>query len=245
MIIKALTVSVVICFIANVSGAQNTTTEPKVESTNTYDGENLQEPSENVRTAMSFVKREDFLDNNQKKDADKDVPLEIGHGQTTSQPGLIADELTRLDIQPTDVILEVGTGNGYQTALLGKLAYAGEVCSVEIVPELQKKAVENFKLYGLTNITARLQNGLLPWGEGKMFTKIIVCAASKQVPKTLIDQLAPNGIMILPLCVEENSDSQMLVKVAKDADGNLTQTNLYPVKFVPLVEPDKSDCRAR
>jgi protein-L-isoaspartate(D-aspartate) O-methyltransferase len=240
MLVRVLIINVVVCFMANISfGAEGTTTESEAESTNTDSSEKLQKSSENVKTAMSFVKRKDFLDGNHKKDADKDAPLEIGHGQTTSQPKLIADELTHLNIQSTDIILEVGTGNGYQTALLGKLAYGGEVCSAEIVPELQQKAIENLKPYSFTNITVRLQNGLLPWGDGKTFNKIIVCAASKQIPQVLVDQLAPNGIMILPLCIDDGS--QMLVKVTKDADGNITRTDLYPVRFVPLIEPEKVD----
>lgn len=242
MLTQVLVVNVAICLMVSASfGAENITAESETESTNTNDSEKLQKSSENVKTAMSSVKREDFLNDDHKKDADKDAPLEIGHGQTTSQPGLIADELTHLDIQPTDVILEIGTGNGYQTALMGKLAYNGEVCSAEIIPELQEQAVKNLESYGFTNVTVRLQNGLLPWGDDKTFNKIIVCAASKQVPQVLTDQLAPNGIMILPLCVDEDKGSQILVKITKDVDGNLTQTDLYPVKFVPLIEPDKAD----
>jgi protein-L-isoaspartate(D-aspartate) O-methyltransferase len=190
-----------------------------------------QEAPPDVVAAFDSVKREDFLPEENKHQADQDKPIPIGHGQTTSQPSLLMDMVSRLCIKKTDRLLEVGTGSGYLTAVLSLIVQ--EVYTLERIPQLYDEAIIRLNRLGFTNIKGRCQSGEIPWGDGQIFDVIIVSAACEEPPPALIDQLAPGGRMLIPL--GKTPDAQMLTMIEKDADGKITQTELYRVRFVPFI----------
>jgi protein-L-isoaspartate(D-aspartate) O-methyltransferase len=185
-----------------------------------------------IEKAFAFVNREDFLDKDSKNMTQYDGPISIGCDQTTSQPSLLKYIVTLLCIKKTDTVLEIGTGCGYLTAILAFLG--DEVYTIEKIQELYSEAMKKFATLGFTNIHGRCQSGEISWRDGKTFDKIIVSAACEEVYQIFLDQLAPNGILILP--VVSSQDEQMRVLVKKDEFGNVTQTDLCQVRFVPFVK---------
>jgi protein-L-isoaspartate(D-aspartate) O-methyltransferase len=171
-----------------------------------------------------------FIDNRYKTLAKLDRPLPIGHGQTISQPSLVVYMSAHLRLDKTTRVLEVGTGSGYQTAFLAE--FAKEVYTVELRGELGVKARQRLDALGYRNIQYTLGDGSLGWAEHAPYERILVTAAPKRMPEDLIDQLAPEGIMILPL---GSPGYQQLIMITKDVDGGVTQTKLLDVAFVPLV----------
>jgi protein-L-isoaspartate(D-aspartate) O-methyltransferase len=159
----------------------------------------------------------------------EDRPLPIGHGQTISQPYIVASMTDLLDPRPTDKILEIGTGSGYQAAILARLA--GHVYSIEIVDALAKQAALILRDQHLDNITIRTGDGYQGWPEQAPFDKIILTAAPPEIPPVLLTQLKPGGRLIAPI----GTQWQELVVFDKDAQGKIKQRNVYPVVFVPMV----------
>ena len=184
-----------------------------------------------VLQAMSKLPRHLFVPERFIDDAYEDGPLSIGEGQTISQPYVVASMTSHLHLSNESRVLEIGTGSGYQTAILAEIAKA--VYTVERIGELIPKAERMFELLGYDNIFTKHADGSNGWPEAAPFDAIIVTAAAKYIPEILTLQLNTDGIMIIPLDRDE-IDKQELVKVKKSADG-LKQETLYPVRFVPLL----------
>jgi protein-L-isoaspartate(D-aspartate) O-methyltransferase len=186
---------------------------------------------ERVLAAVSQLPREAFVPEPLRAAADDDRPLPIGHGQTISQPFVVAFMTERLHLAGVERVLEVGTGSGYQTALLSLLA--AEVFSIEILPGLAERAREVLlDGLGLANVRLRTGDGALGWPEEAPFDRVIVTAAAESVPPALLAQLAPGGRMVLP--VGAIPDVQILRQVDRRSDGALVETDLLGVRFVPL-----------
>ena len=184
-----------------------------------------------VLRAVAEVPRALFVPPRLRAEADGDHPLPIGHGQTISQPFVVAYMTEQLRLDGHERALEVGTGSGYQTAILAHLA--AEVFSIEIIPELAERAREILLgTLGLQNVHLRLGDGAGGWPEAAPFDRILVTAAAPEVPPALVAQLAPGGRMVIP--VGDAPDVQVLRVVAKGNDGASVSTDLIPVRFVPL-----------
>ncbi|MHB8873342.1 MAG: protein-L-isoaspartate(D-aspartate) O-methyltransferase [Myxococcaceae bacterium] len=175
------------------------------------------------------VRRVDFLPEDQRANELEDRPLPIGLEQTTSQPSLIALMLEELELRPGCRVLEVGTGSGYQTALLGKLCE--QVSSVEILPALAQRSAARLEELGYKNVKVKAGDGYLGWPERGPFDGIVVSAGAAKVPAPLVEQLKPGGRLIVP--VGEPEEMQLVI-VEKSADGKLTTRRSIPVRFVPL-----------
>ena len=186
---------------------------------------------ERVLAAFAEIPRHLFVPEHLRDAAEGDHPLPIGHGQTISQPFVVAYMTERLRLAGDERVLEVGTGSGYQTAILARLAE--EVFSIEIVPELAARAREVLLgTLGLANVRLRTGDGALGWPEEAPFDRIMVTAAAPEVPPALVDQLAPGGRMILP--VGAWAEAQVLRVVDRGSDGIVAAADLLPVRFVPL-----------
>lgn len=185
--------------------------------------------SPRVRAAMSDVPRHEFVPPEQRSAAYRNAPLPIGHGQTISQPLVVALMTELLQLAKTDKVLEVGTGSGYQAAILSVLAR--EVYTIEIVPELGKRARANLERLGHRNVSTKIGDGYQGWAEHAPFDAIIVTAAPDHVPPPLIAQLRAGGRMVIPV---GGLDQQLMV-LAKHADGTATTKIVAPVVFVPLI----------
>jgi protein-L-isoaspartate(D-aspartate) O-methyltransferase len=187
--------------------------------------------SPRVLDAASRLDRGRFVPPELRHDADADWPLPIGFGQTISQPFVVAYMTERLGLEGDERVLEVGTGSGYQTALLALLAR--QVHSVEIIPELAERArAVLLDELGLANVSLRVGDGALGWPEEAPFDRILVGAAGPDVPLPLVEQLARGGRMILP--VGPGPWGQVLKVVERSADGEVRELDALPVRFVPL-----------
>ena len=184
-----------------------------------------------VLNAMEQLDRRDFLTGHFRDRAYDDVPLAIGCGQTTSQPSVIAQMTSALDVQPRHKVLEIGTGSGYQAAILAKLAR--RVYTVDRHKRLVKDAEAVFAQLGLTNITAVSADGSHRLPAQSPFDRILVTAAAEDPPSTLLAQLRIGGIMVLP--VGQSDTVQRLIKVTRTETG-YDYTELRTVRFVPLLE---------
>jgi protein-L-isoaspartate(D-aspartate) O-methyltransferase len=186
---------------------------------------------ERVLWAVSQVPRHLFVPPSLKQEAEADRPLPIGCGQTISQPYIVAFMTEALGLAGSERILEIGTGSGYQTAILSLLA--AEVYSVEIVPELSARAAALLLgTLGLENVHLKIGDGARGWPEQAPFDRILVTAAPEMLPTALAQQLAPGGRMIVP--VGEQAEVQILKQVDRAADGALSVRDILPVRFVPL-----------
>nr|WP_319473742.1 protein-L-isoaspartate(D-aspartate) O-methyltransferase [uncultured Sphaerochaeta sp.] len=179
---------------------------------------------------FSSLDRSRFVDEPYKVLSSLDRPLPIGYGQTISQPSLVAYMTEQLELRKTHRVLEIGTGSGYQCAFLAE--FSGEVYTVERIGELSKKSEERLSFLEYKNIHYRVADGSLGWPEHASFDRIMVTAAPKNIPKPLLEQLAPEGIMIIPVGPQ---GWQELLKVTKDMDGTITKRKLLDVVFVELV----------
>lgn len=189
-----------------------------------------------VIDALMSVERHRFVPDNALDYAYHDSPLAIGHGQTISQPYIVALMTEILEPEPGDTILEIGTGSGYQAAVLSRLV--AHVYSVEIVEALGRHARETLHELGYDNVTVRIGDGYQGWPEHAPFDGIIVTAAPPEIPQALIDQLADGGRMIVPV----GTTFQELVLIEK-RDGQVTQRNVAAVRFVPMVHGDEAGPR--
>lgn len=185
---------------------------------------------ERVLNAIGKVPRHEFVPQNQRSYAYENRPLSIGHGQTISQPYIVAIMTDLLKPQPTDRILEIGTGSGYQAAVLAELV--SQVYSIEIIPKLADQAADNLKRTGYGAVNTRTGDGYYGWESAAPFDAIVVTAVASHIPPPLIKQLKQGGRMIIP--VGTSFMTQYLVLVTKDADEKITTRQILPVRFVPL-----------
>lgn len=181
-----------------------------------------------VLTAMETVRRHEFVPKFQRHAAYKNRPLPIGGGQTISQPFIVALMTDLLNLQPEHKVLEIGTGSGYQAAVLAKLAK--DVYTIEIVESLGTTAARTLSRLGYTNVYTKIGDGYAGWPEHAPYDAIIVTAAPDHIPAALIEQLKPGGRMVIPV----GTLWQELLVVTKNADGTTTSEEVVPVRFVPL-----------
>lgn len=187
--------------------------------------------SEHVLAVLERVPRHRFVCANDEAQAYANHPLSIGQGQTISQPFIVALMTELLRLEKDHRVLEVGTGSGYQTAVLAELA--GEVFSCEVIPTLAARTSKLLDELGYRNVHLQVSDGSQGWPEKAPFDRIIVTAAAEHLPKPLLEQLKPGGRMLIP--VGETLLAQDLLLVSKSADGKLSQRSILPVRFVPLI----------
>ncbi|HRZ07916.1 MAG TPA: protein-L-isoaspartate(D-aspartate) O-methyltransferase [Candidatus Competibacteraceae bacterium] len=191
----------------------------------------LDELSGRVMQAMATVPRHRFVPPEQCEWAYADRPLPIGRGQTISQPFIVALMTELLALGPEDVVLEIGTGSGYQTAVLASLAR--QVYSLERIPELADAATQRLQELGFANVAVRAGDGCLGWEEQAPFDGIMVTAAAATVPEALVRQLKPGGRLVIP--VGPPQWTQDLQVLDKDEQGRVHVRSVLPVVFVPLI----------
>lgn len=182
---------------------------------------------------MDFAKHLDrglFLDAEMRDLADLDEPLPIGFGQTISQPSLVWEMTFLLSPEKSSRVLEIGTGSGYQTALLAQ--FSKEVYTVERIPELGQKARKRLEAMGYANIFYKIGDGSLGWPQHAPYDRIIVTAAAEDVPKELMEQLAPGGAMIIPVGPPSVQELQF---ITKDLEGKAMSRTIEKVRFVELI----------
>ena len=189
-----------------------------------------------VMNAMAEVLRENFVPSQYFPFAYNNGPLPIGHGQTISQPYIVALMTDLLDLTEGSIVLEVGTGSGYQAAVLSRLAK--QVYTIERVKELAESAGERLKELGYGNIEIRNQDGYIGWQEKAPFDGIIVTAAASHIPPALIEQLKPGGRMLIPIGLPHMYQELMLL--TKDEDGTTHTESLLGVAFVPLITGEEN-----
>jgi protein-L-isoaspartate(D-aspartate) O-methyltransferase len=183
-----------------------------------------------VLEAMRRVPRHEFVPGDQRRQAYEDRALPIGLGQTISQPYIVGYMTQVLEADAGHKVLEIGTGSGYQAAVLGEVA--GEVYTIEIVPELAERSRRVLERLGYRNVEVRTGDGYLGWPEQSPFDRILVTAAPPAIPPALVDQLAVGGRMVLPV----GTWMQEITIVTKTRTG-ITEQRTIPVRFVPMVKP--------
>ncbi len=184
---------------------------------------------EKVLQAMLDVRRDEFVPEDYRDLAYSDQPLPIGHQQTISQPYIVALMTQLAQVKPEHTVLDVGTGSGYQAAVLAKISK--QVYSIEIVEELADESRSRLQRLGYTNVEVRAGDGYAGWPEHAPFDAIIVAAAPDHVPPKLVEQLAPGARMVIPI---GRRGEQQLMVVEKQADGSDKQWTVTPVAFVPM-----------
>ena len=188
----------------------------------------LSAPTEAVLEAIAEVPRHAFVPAHLAKKAYRNRPLPIGHAQTISQPLIVALMSALAEVDKTEKVLEVGTGSGYQAAVLGLLA--GEVYSVEIIEPLGLQAAKKLRELGYDNVHTRIGDGHAGWPEHAPYDAIVVTAAPDHIPNALVEQLKTGGRLVIPV----GDFDQELVVVEKLADGTTRKREVIPVRFVPL-----------
>jgi protein-L-isoaspartate(D-aspartate) O-methyltransferase len=192
-----------------------------------------------VLRALAKVPRHEFVPVEVQSYAYLNRPIPIGFDKTISQPLMVAVMTDLLELKPDDVLLEIGTGLGYQAAVLAELVT--RVYSVEIIDELARRAMQRLKRLGYTNVEVRVGNGYAGWPEHAPFDKVMVTAAPDLIPAPLINQLRTGGRMVIPIGLP---DAQQLVVVEKDLNGKVTTKEIMPVLFSVLEGPDQFSFRA-
>ena len=193
---------------------------------------------ERVLRAMAKVPRHEFVPVEVQPYAYLNKPLPIGFDKTISQPLIVAMMTDLLEPKPDDVVLEIGTGLGYQSAVLAEVV--GRVYSVEIIDELAQRAIQRLKQQGYTNVEVRVGNGYPGWPEHAPFDKVIVTAAPDLIPPPLINQLKAGGRMVVPVGLP---DAQQLVLAEKDVNGRIATKEIMPVLFSLLEGADQPSLR--
>jgi len=184
--------------------------------------------NQRVLRAMATVPRHEFVPQNLRSDAYDDRPLPIGYGQTISQPYIVAFMTEQVDPNPSERVLEIGTGSGYQAAILSKLVK--EVYTIEIVEPLARRAETDLKRLGYTNVFVRAGDGYRGWPEAAPFDAILVTCAPDHVPQPLVDQLKEGGRMIIPVGPTFDQSLYLLRKQS----GKVERHAVLPVRFVPM-----------
>lgn len=192
--------------------------------------------SKRTMDAMGKVPRHLFVSPEERPYAYDNRPLPIGHGQTISQPYIVALMTDLLDSKPTDVVLEIGTGSGYQAAVLAEIV--AKVYTIEIVEPVGRRAAEALKTMGYANVVTRIGDGYVGWPEAAPFDGILVTAAAPHVPPALVEQLKPGGKLVIP--VGGQFSVQELLVIEKRPDGSTTTRRTIPVRFVPLTRSQPS-----
>ena len=190
-----------------------------------------------VLAAMRKVPRHLFVDPSAQRQAYEDHPVPIGNNQTISQPYIVALMTELLELPPKARVLEIGTGSGYQSAVLAEMC--SEVYSIEILPELARAASQKLKELGYTNVEVREGDGYRGWIEHAPFDGILVTAAPERIPQPLIDQLAIGGHLVIPV----GGFFQELKVFTKEKDGHVSEKDIIPVRFVPMtgeIEKEKT-----
>lgn len=182
----------------------------------------------NVLNALRSVKRHNFVSQNQANEAYEDHPLPIGHGQTISQPYIVALMTELCELDGTEKVLEIGTGSGYQAAVLSLCAK--EVYSIEIIESLGNLAKHRLEEYGYNNVEIKIGDGYRGWPDKAPFDAIMLTASPPEIPQTLIDQLADGGVLVAP----EGDFMQELIRIRK-TKGKITKDSITYVRFVPMV----------
>ena len=190
-----------------------------------------------VMQAMAKVPRDKFVPEHLKINAYDNGPLPIGHGQTISQPYIVALMSDLLALKPEHRVLEIGTGSGYQSAILAELCE--KVFSVERIAELGQLATERFEKLNYKNIETQVGNGYQGWLEHAPYDGIIVTAAASHIPQPLIDQLKPGGNLVIPVGVSRFNQSLNLVK--KNLQGEIEVKHILDVVFVPMVHDEQHE----
>jgi protein-L-isoaspartate(D-aspartate) O-methyltransferase len=185
-----------------------------------------------VVAAMREVPRHLFVPEEIEPYAYRNTALPIGHEQTISQPYIVALMTHLLQVEPGHRVLEVGTGSGYQAAVLAQLG--AKVHSIEIVEPLAREAAERVKALGYSAVSVRAGDGYAGWPDAAPFDRIIVTAGAPHIPRPLLDQLKPGGRMVIPVAAADG-DGEELMLVGKDKRGKVRQRSIIPVRFVPLV----------
>ncbi len=184
--------------------------------------------NERVLTAMGKVPREQFVPENLRARSYTDRPLPIGYDQTISQPFIVAFMTEKLELKPTDRVLEIGTGSGYQAAVLGELA--AEVYTIEIIAPLGQGAKATLNRLGYRNVHVKIGDGYKGWPEHAPFDAVIVTCAPEHVPRPLLEQLKDGGRIVIPV---GEAGAQKLYLLEKK-EGKLRQRAVLPVRFVPM-----------
>ena len=188
-----------------------------------------------VLEAMEKVPREIFVPGGARAEAFEDRPVPIGHGVTISQPYIVGYMTEALKVEASHRVLEIGTGCGYQTAVLAELA--ARVYSIEVIPELAARARATLEGLGYTNVVIRTGDGHQGWPEEAPFDRILGAAAATEVPSDLVDQLADGGIMVLPI---ERPLGWQELQVLRKRDGRMSTESTLPVRFVPMIRSEKA-----
>ena len=188
-----------------------------------------------VLEAMEKVPREIFVPEGARAEAFEDRPVPIGHGVTISQPYIVGYMTEALKVEASHRVLEIGTGCGYQTALLAELA--ARVYSIEVIPELAARARATLEGLGYTNVVIRTGDGHQGWPDEAPFDRILGAAAATEVPSDLVDQLADGGIMVLPI---ERPLGWQELQVLRKRDGRMSTESTLPVRFVPMIRSEKA-----
>jgi len=208
--------------------------EREAKDTYSYTGKRFFD--ERVMKAMEKVPRHEFVPEDMRDLAYINGPVSIGHGQTISQPYIVALMTALLSPQPDHKVLDVGTGSGYQAAILSRLV--NTVYSVEIVSSLAEQAKSRFQALGYHNIKVNIDDGYAGWLDESPYDGIVVAAATPVIPIALVQQLNPGGIMVLPL--GDPNKYQELITVNKTMQGEISTRSILPVSFVPMVGGDNS-----
>lgn len=186
--------------------------------------------SEITLSVIGIVPRHEFVPDAQKPFAYRNHPLPIGGGQTISQPYIVALMTELADVDPDDRVLEIGTGSGYQAAVLAALA--NQVYTIEIIDSLGRRAAQTLERLGYDNVSVRIGDGYAGWPEHAPFDAILVTAAPEEIPRPLIDQLAVGGRMIVP--VGGRDEVQTLRRLVKQDEDDVVVEDIIPVRFVPF-----------
>ncbi len=192
-------------------------------------GRGIRNPA--VLAAMKTVPRHCFVPERQKRHAYRDGPLPIGHGQTISQPYIVAIMSELLDVKPGESVLEVGTGSGYQAAVLAAMGI--DVFTIEIVAPLGERAARTLKELGYETVHTRIGDGYKGWPDQAPFDGIIVTAAPSRIPHPLIEQLAENGRMVIPVGPVRGVQQLLLLR---KINGKIKRERIFDVRFVPMVD---------
>ena len=187
--------------------------------------------SDRVMAAMGTVPREAFIPESARELAHMDGPLSIGYGQTISQPYIVALMTDVLDLDRDAVVLDVGTGCGYQAAILASIA--AQVYGIELVPKLAEETSVRLQCLGYTNVSVQCADGYYGWPEHAPYDGILIAATASEIPPPLIEQLKPGGRLIAPLA--HGHRRQELTLVQKRTNGQLEQKDILPVSFVPFI----------